>query len=415
VALILPLAAVLAVRRQPQALPMAIGAVVGIALAAVPAVLLSEPYLSSIRGSLLPLVAATAVLTVLSVVVVGVAHLRGYPAGPGRHRGWGTAAAAGVLLLGVGLATRPLWQVSRQDPDDPGAIYVAALQASQHLPVDGGRTYAESSLQWVSWWIGPVGVVAAWVAFAVLAGRGVRWWTGGSGRPPVGLIPAAVGAGSSVLTLARPGITPDHPWADRRLVVVLLPTFVLAMTAVAAWCVRWARRRLPVSLLVAVFATAMLVVFLPAVAGSGPFVVQRTEAGEPGAVRQVCAALRPGDVVVGVDSRGYNEWPQVIRGVCNRPAAAINVQEPQVAGSIDQLGRLVSARGGRLVLLAAGNPGMGDRVLPKLGYHPRQVVSLRTVEDQRTLARAPWRSTRLSIEVWLADWQPAYPGGHGNR
>jgi hypothetical protein len=37
------------------------------------------------------------------------------------------------------------------------------------------------------------------------------------------------------VTLWRPGITPDHPWADRRFVPVMLPVLVLFATfAVAA-------------------------------------------------------------------------------------------------------------------------------------------------------------------------------------
>ena len=39
------------------------------------------------------------------------------------------------------------------------ARVVAGLQARQGLPVDGGRTYAEQTLAWTSWWVGPAAVV----------------------------------------------------------------------------------------------------------------------------------------------------------------------------------------------------------------------------------------------------------------
>ena len=327
---------------------------------------------------------------------------------------WGRAGAAAMLLLGLLLMSRPLFLTARQDPTDPGAVYVASMQAAQHLVVDGGRTYAEHTLVWVSWWLGPLAVGAAWATFAVLAGRALVWWRSGRRRAPDWLVPAAVGIGSSLLTLLRPGITPDHPWADRRLVVVLLPTFVLGAVALAAWCVRWARRRLPASLLTATSVAVMAGLFLPPVIGAGPFAVQRTEAGEPEAVRQVCAALRPGDVVLAVDARGANEWPQVLRGVCGRPAAALS---PTMTGgtqarvaSVAAVGRLVSARGGRLVLLAADSGQAAPNALSALGQRPRQIVSLLSWEDQRTLERAPWRSSRLVVGVWFADWTPPASG-----
>jgi hypothetical protein len=47
--------------------------------------------------------------------------------------------------------------------------------------------------------------------------------------------PFLVGLGSTVLILYRPGITPDHPWADRRLVPVVLPTVVLLACAALVW------------------------------------------------------------------------------------------------------------------------------------------------------------------------------------
>src|SRR5262249_59997675 len=112
--------------------------------------------------------------------------------------------------------------------------------------VGGGRTYAEPAMQWVSWYTGPVTLAAAWVVLAVLAARAVRWWTGDVAIPvPNWLGPAAVGLASTVLTLYRPGITPDHPWADRRLVPVVLPTMVLAATAGVVALTREAARRRP--------------------------------------------------------------------------------------------------------------------------------------------------------------------------
>ena len=108
--------------------------------------------------------------------------------------------------------------------------------------MDGGRTYAESSLTWVLWWTGAVTLIVALAVFAGLAHRWVGWWQSGSRRVPGWFGPALIGLGSTVLSLYRPGITPDHPWADRRLVTIVLPTVVLAAVGGLAWAVRRLRR-----------------------------------------------------------------------------------------------------------------------------------------------------------------------------
>ena len=69
------------------------------------------------------------------------------------HRGPDVAAGL-VVLAGLVLWSRPWWMTVRQDPDDPGARYVAGMQERQGLPVDGGRTYAEHTVDWLSWYVG---------------------------------------------------------------------------------------------------------------------------------------------------------------------------------------------------------------------------------------------------------------------
>ncbi|HET9656053.1 MAG TPA: hypothetical protein VFP72_11910 [Kineosporiaceae bacterium] len=428
IALLLPVATLLVLRRHPASAWLLTGALAGTVLAAGSALLLARPYLRTISGSLIPLIAGTAALGVACGLVLLLTRWcrtgRAAPApGPARTSrpaaavGW--AAAALVLLAGVALATRPLWQIVRQSPGDPGAAFVASLQKFQHLPVDGARTYAEWSLAWVAWWVGPVGVLAAWLGFAVLARRAVHWLLrhpGAGGTPaarvsaaPAWLVPAVVGFASSMLTLWRPGITPDHPWADRRLVPVLLPTFVLAATGVTAWAVRAARRRLPATLLVLAAVTGCVALVAPPLLATAPMAAQRTEAGELGAVATVCAALRPGDVVVAVDNRGFNEWPQVIRGVCGHPAATLQdagtpLPPDRLRASVTRLSQLVGSAGGRLVLLGAGEDQSPDQVLRGLGLDPQQVVHLVTSEDDRQLVSPPRGGFPLVVTVWLARW-----------
>jgi hypothetical protein len=420
VSLLLPACAVLALRRHPAARPLAVGALGATAVAAVADVVLSRPYLGSIAGSLLPLAAAFVALGLGSAAAVAVGRSR--VRRPGRPpatwaRQLPAVAGALVALTGVVLAARPLFLVVRQSPDDPGSRYVRGLQAGLGLPLDGGRTYAEHSLGWVVWWTGPVAVVAGWAALAGLAALGVRWFlrsaTDGPVRTPAWLVPAIVGAGSLVLTLYRPGITPDHPWADRRLAPVVLPVVVLAATATAAAAFRWARRRMPATVFAGVAVVGAAALLVPPVLATSPLAGLRTERGEVAAVAGVCAALRPGDVVLAVDPRGTNEWPQVVRGVCDRPAGVLRVpRDPSDADlaaarrGVDAVRDGVARAGGRLVLLAAGGDEPGRAALAALGVPAAglaaPVVSLDTVEDARVLTTRPRRGQRLTVEVWLA-------------
>jgi len=424
VSLLLPVAAVLALRRHPAARPLVLGVLAGTAVSAGQALWLSRPYLGTIAASLVPLVIGGVVLGLGSLLVVRTARGRvGRGSALGArfttgvwHSRWPRLLAGAVLLLGLLLASRPLWQVVRQDPNDSGSKVVAGLQLLQGLDVDGGRTYAEHSLNWISWYLGPVTLVAAWLVFAALAAATARWWLNPSveadapadrvGGVPSWLGPAVVAFGSTVLTLYRPGITPDHPWADRRMVTVVIPAFVIAATAAAAWVTRRAMRARPAPVLgvVAVVGTVALLLVPPLLA-TLPVAGLRTEQGEVEAAEQVCAQLGSDDVVLALDDRAANEWPQVVRGVCDRPAASVSVVDitdtQAVAEQVRPIVARISAAGNTPVLLAA--TGYGEAVIAALGLNPEQVVNLRTTEDQRYLTRVPDGADELDVDVWLAD------------
>jgi hypothetical protein len=426
VLLLAPVAAVLALRgpaggRQSAARPLLVGAGLATLLAAVPALGLSRPYLTDIAGSLLPLVVLGVLLAVGSLLAVRLGTRSSRPPrnlgsdprvrGVGGDHGWGAPAVwlpkvwapavwlpAGLLLAVSVLASRPLWQVVRQSPRDPGSRVVAGLQRLQGLPIDGGRTYAEHSVGWLSWYVGPVTLLAAVGTLAVLARRAGRWWSSGSSVVPAWLPPTVIGVGSAVLTLYRPGITPDHPWADRRLVPVLLPVVVLAAVAGLARVTALARARWSAGLFAAVPAVGVVALLVPAWLGTAGVATARTEQGQLAAARAVCARLGSGDVVVGLDTRARNEWPQLIRGLCGRPAASFAGPPDQLPAAVPRVLARIRAAGGRPVLIAANSPA----ALTDLGLTAVPVVALDSAEDQRYLTRRPDGVQRLDVDLWLA-------------
>ncbi len=390
-------------QRRPWARPLLTWAWVGTAYALLAALWLSYRYLGDISGSLVPL-AAGAVVVALGCAVVVLLSRRGVGMPRTVARLLPGALAALTALAGLVLASRPLWQVVRQSPDDPGSRYVAALQLREGVTVDGARTYAEHSVAWLAWWVGwpALGValaalsVALWtVGSAWVAGRSLPAWSG----------PLLVAAGSTLLTLWRPGITPDHPWADRRILIALLLVVGLVVAG-AAWLVGHVPGRVAGP---AAASLVVLVLLVPTVLATWPHRGERVEAGSLRAVEAVCAALGPHDVALMVDSRAANEWPQVVRGQCGRPALS-TTQALRSGGDLPATVRAVSrdvaSRGGRLVLLAASDAS-GLRTARATDV--RQVSAVTVQEDARLLEHRPDHLVDLPLDVWIGV-APTGPG-----
>lgn len=404
VVLLVPVVVLLAFRKHVATRPLVVGTAIGLASAAVVDVALARPYLRLVGGSLVPLIGLGVVAVAAGVGLLAFLQRRP-PSVEARWRRWLPWVAAGlVVAIAVGLATRPWWMVDHQASGAPGSGSVAVLQAAQGLPVDGTRTYAEQSLTWVVWWLG--------LAAVVLAGVGAALAAYGAGRvvarrdralsPWIG--PFVVGIGSIVLILLRPGITPDHPWADRRLVVSVLPGCVLLGTAAVAQLVRLARRRAPLPVLGAAVVVGALALAYPAWQATRPMDRQRTELGELGAVRTVCASFRPGDVAVLIGERTTNEWVEVLRGVCNVPTLGVHVRGTNTstdagrAALVAALGRVVpevQAGGGHVVLVADR-----EELIRAAGAAATQLVLVHTTEDQRLLTQRPSGSEPLDINLW---------------
>jgi hypothetical protein len=392
--LVVVVAGLYALRTAPWVRDLFIGLAAGAGVGLVAAGTLSSRYLSDISGSLVPLLAGGLVACGVTGVLLVLADRTRVPKGPGWLPG---AAAAAVLLVGAVLASRPLWMVARQSPDDPGSRVVAGLQLRQGLVVDGGRTYAERSVEWLSWWLGPVALLVALIVLAVAAHRVVRGWQ--EGRAPHWGPALLVVAGSSLLILLRPGITPDHPWAERRLVLPVALTVVLAVAAVL-----WLGRRPVARTARWGSAVALLAVLLvPTVLATWPHASHRVESGSAAAVEAACAGFADGDVALMVDARAANEWPQVLRGQCDVPALSTTTglrSDPvALAAAVAEVEAAVAATGGRLVLVAAESP---ESIAGLTGAEPTLIVDRTVLEDERLLERRPDALVPLRIALWSA-------------
>ena len=433
------LVALLAGRRHPAAGPLTLGALVSGVPAALATRWWDSPYIDSVSSSLGPLVVAGAVVVGVCAVAV--------PAGRQLERRWAVggvpvparrvaralpaAAATVVGLVGVGLASRPLWLLDSREPYLPGMEqFVGALQSQQGLPVDGLRTYAEDTVTWLVWWLGPVTVALSLLATVALTAIGTRAVLS-RGPLPVWLLPVVVGLAVTVVSLYRPAITPDHPWADRRYVTVTYPFVVLTATAALA---RLAGRRqapgpgsapgaasapgatsdpAPASrsrparqALAGVLAAAALV---PTALSTLPLATARTEVGQVAGTEAVCDALAaagPRPALLTVGFRARVEWAPVVRARCGVPLVGI---EPPTAGAGgESLGDVLAraAAGARAngydPVVMVGDLTSAQTVADQTGVTLPPVVSLVTQEPARLLEERPLATRDLPVDAWLA-------------
>ena len=395
IALLVPVVAWLAVRRNPCWWPVALGAAVGTGYGVVDAYGPARAYVSDLIGPVRTAAYGGLLLVGLAAVAVPVLRRRARPRVPA----WAATGVAAVLGAGlVALALRPLFYVGHGT--GTSSQFIESMQREQGLPIDAQHSYAELTVRWVSWYAGWPALGLAAAAAVLLArrtllgqddavtGQPAHRWLLGLGLPLV----------SAVSVLLSPGITPDHPWADRRLVPTVLPM----VTLLAVWSLAAAVRAIDRRWSSAVLAVGLVAVLLPPVLGSRALPFTRTEQGEPAAVEAACASFAPGEVALLVDARSRQEWTAVLREVCDVPAFGVpgdGSDDVATRAEVTDVAARVRAAGGRPVLIAqSGLP------LPGLTGDPqRQVVDLDTQEHARLIMSPPRHLVPLSIELWRAD------------
>lgn len=353
--------------------------------AALPAVLgvldlkrLSVGYFHDLHGQFHMIVLLLVASTVASGTVVvlgwsGPVGRRLTAAGPGWRRWSGPGAAAAVMVVGVGLAVRPLLGAAHGRWNLPTQQFIRTSQVADGSRVDAGRTYAEQSVTWLTWYLGPVVVVLALVGIAWLVLHLVR-------RGRLELLPfLLVFLSTAGLYLWNPSITPDQIWVMRRYVPIVMPGVVVG-TAYACAMVqpRLSRRWAPMvggALVVAMVVPVANVTWPLARAREG--VPQLTEA------RRVCARL-PRDAAVLVIGELALRYPQTVRSYCRVPTAALvpAASTRVLAGVASNVAR----SGRRLYLLSSG---ANEGAVPTSNPMARPVSEILVKTWMTSLVRPP--------------------------
>ncbi len=303
------------------------------------------------------------------------------------------AGAVLVVLVMAGLAVRPWLQTVHRDPATPEDwrthTFIEQIQKANGLPMDGTRLYFENSLHWVTWYIGVPAVVLATLAAALLVRRLL---TGGS---PEWLLPLAVIGWTTVTTLLRPEITPDHPWAARRLVPIVLPGLILLAVRGAGWLRERGRGRRFERWIAPV---CVLLLLAPPIVTSIGTAFTPIERGEAAAVAALCARIPPDAAVLIMERVTADRFTQVVRGRCGVPVAKVRLATADTASPREvrrQIERVRAA--GRTPVVLGAERG---QVAPYGA--PSQVMGLVTRQDERSLTERPNGTWSLRINVWMA-------------
>ncbi|MGH3204229.1 MAG: hypothetical protein ACRDP5_19575, partial [Streptosporangiaceae bacterium] len=396
-----PFLGLLLAARRRQGIPFGLGLAAGAGYGLAGGYLLSGPYLNLTGppARALGLIATTVVLlTALALVPPVQNQLKRLRANHAVITWLPRAAAALVVAVFAALALRPL--------------------------LDHGR-YDQNGLVWVIWYLGLPAVLLGASGLAVLASRGVKAAATGTdpgARAWTWALPLLIALWIIATVLWRPAISPEQPWASRRLIPFVLPGLILGAIWASAWLCNLGRpgdrgnvaargRARVTSGVVASCCAASLLI--PATltnldlgssanaSGSGTHLTangmafRRIGPGELAAVDGLCAAIGPDASVVILDSLTADRFAQVARGTCDTPTAIVDHPTAETVGAV--LSGIERA-GRRPVLMARD-----QALLAPYGGGPRPVVNLLTTQEARDLTAPATRTWPLRYTVWLSD------------
>ena len=373
---IVPWCGALLVARRPQAVPLIIGFAAGTVYGVIDGAFVTFPYLQHNMSSVGPLIMLTLVLILATLVVV-----MGLKSGISVDRPrWLPAAAAALPPLVVAGAA--------------GRVIIAP-------PVINQQDYAGHALEWIAWWVGAPIVLAATIGASLLAYRVLR------DRQPEWVLPLMIFGWAILVFLVRPAITPDMPWASRRLVSAVLPGCILLAAWVAAWATRRLRERgfagTPATMfagccVIALAAPPAWIAFKPHLSSAGVslhgLAVKYTYQGELAAVDKLCAAIPSDASVVVINNWTADRLLENIRGDCGVPTARIN------DATVPLVKRVISgieATGRRAVVLGSYK----QQVSPYPGGTTTQVMDLHARVDAYNMNGVPDWTGNQWFSVWM--------------
>lgn len=333
--------------------------------------LLRSPlYLGDLAGSAIPMIGAFLGAALVSVLISD-SRLTLRRLGLSVREVAPIVVTLGVVVTGLyGLLVRPHTVVTVTDTPLP---VVAELQRREGLPIEPARVYGEMSVEWLARYQGTVPVVFAFFAIGAAAHRLLK-----RADPRVPLLTVLLAVAG--VYLWRPSITPDHLWAMRRFVPVLLPLGFVTTTFGTRILLRSSDRvtwRIPLIVIVLALTVGHAVIV------GWPVARTRTQVGVVAAVEQICDRLPPGAVVL--FDRPTRVLAGVVRTSCRVPVTSVE--------SADIVSQTLDAGFTPVSMSASGSCPLATLGMVDFAYEL----------PERTLSIAPAKAERVELSIALSD------------
>jgi len=367
-------------RRLPFALLL--GAAPGAALAAADIALRSPGYARLVRSQLVGLGAAL-VVAVITLCVVMAVRSRARASRTGAWQGVADglrlpAMLATVAGVAVSAVLAVLWLVRLPMLEAPDRTFrgiagwingVYNPPSPTEFPADA--TFYWRSLLWLSWYVGPLVMVAAIAGAGILVRRTLQQGTRAESMLTVMFLT------SGLVYLVRPSIYPDQIWATRRFVTFVLPCLLLFAATTAVVLARVARRAAPALPAWLVPAGAAVALLVPTVLTTWRVRELTDEAGHLDALEGLCTAIGPDAAVLVVQARYWDlTYLQPITAWCGVPAAGLPVDAP--GSEIEAMAEQWRRQGRTLHLVASTADAIGPSALDRFAQDGLTEPSTRT-------------------------------------
>jgi hypothetical protein len=323
------------------------------------------------------------VITTLSIVLWRFAARRPEIANASQRRfAIGAASIVGVIL--AFWLSRPLWMTNHFQRGT-GHQAVRNLQRFEGSPIDDSRSYEEYTFDWIGWYFGPPLLITAAVGMVILVFVAVRQRRYGL------LMIAAVTLATAALYFTRVNITPDQPWAYRRILPLITPGFFIAATYALyrLWHLDrvWKIGRRWWKALAALLAVSFLVAPL-LVANS--LVLTRDGDQQLREASAICDEIE-GDTVILDNGGAPYSYALTLRTVCGVDVVSVSagITQQELVTIIDRIGGPTSA-----VVFAEG-------VIPGGETLPEPLVKTRASFWTPQLLKTPQGPSYNNREAWV--------------
>ena len=301
-----------------------------------------------------------------------------------------TALSLGILAMAYALSVRPMLV----ETTSAGTYGLEAIQAAEGLSHDPDRSYGENSARWLVWYLGAPLVfmaVAGWALTVREVGRRDE-----HRALPLLLVVTVLAA----LYLWRPSINPDHIWAMRRFLPVVIPGALLfggiaieSVLNISSSAQRSLRCGAAVLLAAAVVA--------PAAWRTLPVATMHEHAGLAAAVEDACNRVGAEDALLVIDDEDQlaQRIAQPLRGFCGVAVAATTPEH-----ALDVVSDIASSANAGSVHVVATD----RELLRSVGANdPAPLLAGRFPLLEHTLTRPPADVVEHEHAVYIVEAGPA--------